>query len=389
MEKRSLTSGLLTVPEAAHVLRKGQMILLYNGEGESITRPVLCLAGQFASERTISLLLATAKKERLSVVVGQERAEALDSAIAEEWKERGSPGDLAQAVRRLVIPTLSRGESRHFDNMSVMLAYPGGTRKRPGYGEAALDLLRLAGLEPLAVLCETMTVLDDVAVYELASHLNCAPVSVHAVARYCREHRIILMSETRLPTRVATFRLRHYQEIATGQPYLALCLGELAQGAQPPLVRLHSACATGEIFGSQRCDCQAQLHLALNEIAREERGLLLYLPQEGRGIGLTAKLQTYLLQEQGLDTLMANEHLGYPIDARDYTCATEILQDLAVKQVRLLTNNPDKVRALVESGISVQRISLEITPSDSNRFYLQTKYQQLGHLLDATFGHLG
>jgi 3,4-dihydroxy 2-butanone 4-phosphate synthase / GTP cyclohydrolase II len=388
MEKRSLAPGPLTVHEAIQLLRKGWMILLYDGEDESATCPVLCLAGQFASESTIRLLLATAKKERLSVVIEKERLEALESATSEGWRERGTPGELAQAVRTLVNLALSRREVQHFANMAVLPAHPGGTRKRQGYREAALDLLRLAGLEPLAVLCETTTVHDDVALYELASRLNYAPISVHAVARYCREHRVTLISETRLPTARATFQLLHYQEIATGQPYLALRLGDLSQGEQPPLLRLHSACVTGEIFGSQRCDCQAQLHLALNEIAREGRGLLLYLPQEGRGIGLTAKLQAYRLQDQGLDTLMANEHLGYPVDVRDYTCALEILQDLAVKQARLLTNNPDKVRALIEGGISVQRNPLEIAPSEHNRFYLQTKYQQLGHLLDMTFEQL-
>ena len=389
MEKWSLTPGSSMVREAIHQLRKGQMVLLYDGEGESATRPVLCLAGQFASEATVSSLLATAQKERLSIVIGRKRLEAWDGVACAGQEGRGTPGELAQAVRALANPALSRGEVPRFANMTVLSAHPGGTRKRQGYREAALDLLRLAGLEPLALFCETMTVSSDVVLYELASHLNCAPISVHAVARYCREHRVTLMSETRLPTARATFQLLHYQEIATDQPYLALRLGDLSQGEQPPLIRLHSACVTGEIFGSQRCDCQAQLHLALNEIAREGRGLLLYLPQEGRGIGLTAKLQAYRLQDQGLDTLMANEHLGYPVDARDYVCAIEILQDLAVKQARLLTNNLDKVRALTEGGISVRRVPLEIAPSEHNRFYLQTKYQQLGHLLDMTFEQPG
>lgn len=193
---------------------------------------------------------------------------------------------------------------------------------------------------------------------------------------------IRLLSETQLPTRDAVFRLRHYEECASGKAYLALLLGELTESEErPPLLRLHSSCTTGDIFGSQRCDCQAQMHAALQAIAEEERGIFLYLPQEGRGIGLEGKLQAYKLQEQGYDTVDANLHLGYPADARSYTTAVAILQGLHITHARMMTNNPAKIAALQEHGIRTERVALEIPPSASNFAYLQAKRNRMGHLL--------
>lgn len=190
------------------------------------------------------------------------------------------------------------------------------------------------------------------------------------------------LTEVQLPTAEALFRLRYYEEIETGEAYLAFLLGDLQDSwSNPPLLRLHSACATGDIFGSLRCDCQAQLHASMRKIAVEGRGLLLYLPQEGRGIGLAGKIRAYKLQEDGYDTIEANERLGYPVDARDYTTAIAVLQELQITHARLLTNNPDKIESLRESGIKVERVPLEIEPVASNITYLQTKRERMGHLL--------
>ncbi|MBV9617209.1 MAG: GTP cyclohydrolase II, partial [Ktedonobacteraceae bacterium] len=188
------------------------------------------------------------------------------------------------------------------------------------------------------------------------------------------------ISETSLPTPEATFRLLHYREIETGLDYLALLLGN-PQDSAYPLLRLHSACMTGDLFGSQRCDCQAQMHTALQTIAVEGHGILLYMPQEGRGIGLASKLQAYRLQEQGYDTIEANEHLGYRADMRTYDTAAEILHDLGITSARLLTNNPAKIEALRTRTIRVERVALETAPTGDNRHYLQTKRQRFGHLL--------
>ncbi|EFH80799.1 GTP cyclohydrolase II [Ktedonobacter racemifer] len=193
---------------------------------------------------------------------------------------------------------------------------------------------------------------------------------------------INLLSETQLPTREALFRLRYYEESMSGEAYLVLLLGDLEQSQDnPPLLRLHSSCTTGDIFGSLRCDCQAQMHAALRAIAQEGRGIFLYLPQEGRGIGLAGKLQAYKLQEQGYDTVDANQHLGYPVDARSYTTAVAILQEMQITHARLMTNNPEKIEALQAHGIHAERVPLEIPPNASNIFYLRTKRERMGHLL--------
>ncbi|EFH81035.1 GTP cyclohydrolase II [Ktedonobacter racemifer] len=193
---------------------------------------------------------------------------------------------------------------------------------------------------------------------------------------------IRLLAEIQLPTQEALFHLRHYEECASGEAYLALLLGDFTGSQdQPPLLRLHSSCTTGDIFGSQRCDCQAQMHAALRAIAKEGRGIFLYLPQEGRGIGLAGKLQAYKLQEQGYDTVDANQHLGYPVDARRYTTAVAILQEMQITHARIMTNNPKKIEALQAHDIKTERVPLEIPPTASNFAYLQTKRERMGHLL--------
>jgi 3,4-dihydroxy 2-butanone 4-phosphate synthase/GTP cyclohydrolase II len=244
--------------------------------------------------------------------------------------------------------------------------------------------MRLAGMEPGAVICEILGE-DGMAargadLLAFARRWGIGMLAVDTIARYRRIHRVSLVSETHLPTPEATFKLLHYREIATNLDYLALVLGDI-QTPSPTLVRLHSACTTGDIFGSQRCDCQAQMQAALHTISAEGRGVLIYLPQEGRGIGLAGKLQAYRLQEQGYDTIEANEHIGYPADARTYSSAVEVLRDLGVTSVRLMTNNPEKLRAVSEQDIDVQRIPLEMQPTDDNRHYLLTKQRRFGHLL--------
>ncbi len=252
--------------------------------------------------------------------------------------------------------------------------------------------MRIAGLEPGAVICEILGEDGEAArgqvLLDMAYKWNIGMLTVDHIAQYRRSHHVSRISEISLPTADATFRLLHYREIETGLDYLALLLGDV-QAQRMPLLRLHSACATGDLFGSQRCDCQAQMHTALREIAAEGHGLLLYLPQEGRGIGLAGKLQAYRLQEQGYDTFEANEHLGYPADARTYDTAIEILRDLGISTARLMTNNPAKIQALRDRDISVERVPLEIVPNKTNERYLQTKQQRFGHLAIVANGLAG
>jgi len=364
----------------------------------------LCMAAQFATPETINFM-AHAACGLICVALTGERLDALRIPLAER---RGDPlqgtaftasvdalhsittgisaRERALTIRTLVDPTTRPGDLVCPGHIFPLRARPGGTLERRGHTETAVDLMRIAGLEPGAVICEVLDANGEAArgqvLLDLAHNWDLGILSVDAIARYRQAHAVSCISETQLPTPEATFRLLHYREIETGQDYLALILGALQEHQeQPPLLRLHSACITGDLFGSQRCDCQAQMHAALHAIAEEGRGLLVYLPQEGRGIGLAGKLQAYRLQEQGYDTIEANEHLGYPVDARTYTHALEILHDLGICSARLLTNSPTKTQALREGGIVVERVPLETPPTEDNIRYLQTKHQRLGHML--------
>lgn len=392
----------LTIPEAVREVRAGRMVLICDDEGRE-NEADLCLAAQFATPEAINFIVHTACG-LICVALAGERLDALRLPLADTGGEplQGtaftasvdarygtttgiSARDRAVTIRTLVDPTTRPEDLARPGHVFPLRARPAGTLERRGHTEAAVDLMRIAGLEPGAVICEVLDTRGEAArgqvIVDLARQWGLGILSVEAIARYRREHQVSLITETPLPTMQTTFRLLHYQEIATGQPYLALVLGDLRQGgAEAPLLRLHSACITGDIFGSQRCDCQAQMHLALQAIAAEGRGMLLYLPQEGRGIGLAAKLQAYALQDQGYDTVEANEQLGYPVDARTYTTALEILRDIGITHARLMTNSPKKVEALTEGGIVVERVPLETLPTATNSHYLSTKHLRLGHM---------
>jgi 3,4-dihydroxy 2-butanone 4-phosphate synthase/GTP cyclohydrolase II len=392
---------MLTVEDAVREIQAGHMVILCDDENRENEADV-CMAAQFVTADAINFIMHKACG-LICVALGGERLDALRIPLAERGNDplqgtaftasvdalRGtttgiSARDRAVTIRALVDPTTKPGDLAYPGHVFPLRARPGGTLERRGHTEAAVDLMRLAGMEPGAVICEILEEDGEAArgqkLLDIARKWGVGMLSVDAIARYRLGQRVSLISETQLPTPEATFKLRHYREIDTGLDYLALLLGEIQ--AQPrTLLRLHSACTTGDIFGSQRCDCQAQLHTALRAIAAQGSGMLLYLPQEGRGIGLAAKLLAYRLQEQGDDTIEANVHLGYPVDARTYSSAVEILHDLDITSVRLMTNSPAKIQALRDRGITVERVPLEIPATSDNLYYLQTKQQRLGHLL--------
>ena len=264
----------------------------------------------------------------------------------------------------------------------------GGVLVRRGHTEAAVDLARLAGLTPAGVLVEvvnddgTMKRGADLRVF--ADEHGLAMVSIEDLVRYRRRHErhVERAATTRLPTRLATFTAHGYRITVDGSEHVALVLGDVASG-EPVLTRVHSECLTGDVFASERCDCGPQLEEALTTVAKEGRGVVIYLRgHEGRGIGLVAKLQAYQLQDGGRDTVDANLDLGLPADARHYGTATQILKDLGVRSVRLLTNNPAKVSSLEDYGIAVtERVPLTPHPSDHNLAYLLTKRDRMGHQL--------
>jgi 3,4-dihydroxy 2-butanone 4-phosphate synthase / GTP cyclohydrolase II len=393
----------LTVPEAIQAVQSGKMVLICDDDNRE-NEADLCIAAQFVTADAINffahhacgLICVAMTGERLDAL----RIPSLDNSAsplqgtaftmpvdARFGTTTGiSAHDRALTIRKLVDPTTSHTDLARPGHVFPLRAHPSGVLERRGHTEASVDLMRLAGLTPAAAICEVLDTTGEPArgqvLLSMAEQWNIGIITLDAIARYRQEHAVSLVAQTQLPLPAGLFSISDYQEISTGKQYLALHLGDIQEKqSSPPLLRLHSSCSTGDVFGSQRCDCQAQLHSALQAISDEGRGLLIYLPQEGRGIGLAAKLQAYTLQDQGCDTVEANEKLGYPIDARSYTTAIEILRSLNITHVRLMTNNPQKIQALTDAGFIVDRVPLEVQPTINNLKYLQTKQQRLGHLL--------
>lgn len=392
------------VIKAIEQLHKGQMVVICDDE-EREHEADLCIAAQHITPAMVNFMLHEGRG-LVCVALSSQRIDTLRLPLAERFGEplQGtaftssvdarygtssgiSATDRAKTIRTLIDPTTRPDELVRPGHVFPLRAHPGGTLERRGHTEASVDLMQLAGLDAGAAICEILDRDGEPARGEtlqaLIEQWQLPVVTVDAIARYRREHSVTLIAEAQLPTARATFRLLHYRELASWQDIQVMVLGDLRDAdSPPPLIRLHSACMTGDVFGSQRCDCQAQMHSALDMIAQEGRGALLYLPQEGRGIGLTGKIQAYMLQEQGLDTIEANEQLGYPVDARNYSAAIAILHELGINSLRLLTNNPHKVQAVTQSGIAVERVPLEIAPTVNNTYYLTTKQQRMGHLLN-------
>ncbi len=298
-----------------------------------------------------------------------------------------SAADRAQTVLVAIDPKTRPEDLNRPGHMFPLRARPGGVLERAGQTEAAVDLARLAGLYPAGVICEVMNEDGTMA-------------RIPQLREFCREHAIRLVTirdliqyrmrnerlvrkiaEATLPTSYGGFRIHAFESQIDGEHHVALVMGEV-RGGEPVLVRVHSQCLTGDIFSSTRCDCGAQLHTALEMISAEGRGVVLYLRQEGRGIGLMHKIMAYELQDQGKDTVEANEALGFKADQRDYGIGAQILVELGIQKLRLMTNNPRKFVGLEGYGLTIaERVPIEVAPSDDSRRYLKTKKDKLGHLL--------
>ncbi|NLH21946.1 MAG: bifunctional 3,4-dihydroxy-2-butanone-4-phosphate synthase/GTP cyclohydrolase II, partial [Methanothrix sp.] len=294
--------------------------------------------------------------------------------------------DRAATVQALIDPRTKKSDLMTPGHLFPLRAKEGGVLRRSGHTEACIDLARLAGLYPAGVICEIMN--EDGSMARLAElekfgeRHGLKMLTIESLIRYRmqRECLILKVSDVNLPTDYGTFRMIGYESILDGQCHLALVAGDPA--APDALVRVHSECLTGDVFSSQRCDCGEQLRRALRLISQRGNGVLLYMRQEGRGIGLANKLRAYALQDAGSDTVEANHELGYPADLRDYGIGAQILVDLGVREMRLLTNNPRKVIGLEGYGLKiVERVPLEIEPNSINRRYLETKRDKLHHLL--------
>jgi 3,4-dihydroxy 2-butanone 4-phosphate synthase / GTP cyclohydrolase II len=298
-----------------------------------------------------------------------------------------SAEDRAKTIRLLANPKSEPGDLVQPGHIFPLRAKAGGVLQRSGHTEAAVDLARLAGLDPSGVLCEivkddgTMARLPDLLAFKKKHKLKLCTILDLIEYRRRREKLIELEQRVKLPTDYGTFDLLLYRATMNGEHHLALVKGDVADG-KPVLVRVHSECLTGDVFGSRRCDCGSQLHTALRQIEQAGRGILLYMRQEGRGIGLAAKIHAYKLQEDGFDTVQANIKLGFPSDLREYGLGAQILFDLGVRQLRLLTNNPKKVVGLAGYGLKiVETVPIRIEANTHNKAYLRTKRMKMGHKL--------
>ncbi len=295
--------------------------------------------------------------------------------------------DRTQTILALADPNITPGDLARPGHVCPLRARNKGVLRRAGHTEAAVDLARLAGLQPVAALIEiinedgTMARLPQL--WEVAQRFGLKIITIKDLIAYrLRTESIVERGEeVAMPTQWGDFRLIPFKQKSNGLEHIALIKGDVADG-QPVLVRVHSSCATGDIFGSMRCECGEQLHKAMELIEKEGRGVVVYLNQEGRGIGLMEKIRAYKLQEEGLDTVDANLHLGHQADERDYGVGAQILQQLGIQQMRLLSNNPIKRVGLEGYGLKVvETLPLEIQPNEHNAFYMQTKKDRMGHVL--------
>jgi 3,4-dihydroxy 2-butanone 4-phosphate synthase/GTP cyclohydrolase II len=295
--------------------------------------------------------------------------------------------DRAITVRALVDPGAKAQDFARPGHIFPLRAIEGGVLRRAGHTEAVVDLCRLSGLIPVGVLCEILAEDGTMAripeLLKIAEKFNLKIISVRALIEYRirRDKLVQRVVSTNLPSKYGKFRIHLYKSQTDNKEHIALVKGEISPEI-PTLVRVHSECLTGDVFGSLRCDCNAQLVASMQMIEREGSGVILYMRQEGRGIGLLNKLKAYRLQDEGLDTVEANEKLGFRADLRDYGIGAQILRDLGVGKMRLLTNNPKKIIGLNGYGLEVvERVSLEIDPNYYNERYLRTKRDKLGHLI--------
>jgi 3,4-dihydroxy 2-butanone 4-phosphate synthase / GTP cyclohydrolase II len=294
--------------------------------------------------------------------------------------------DRATTIRMLADPNSKAADFARPGHIFPLRAMDGGVLRRVGHTEAAVDLSRLAGFQPVGLLCEILK--DDGAMarvpdlLELRERLGLKLITIKDLVAYrMRADKLVKRAvEVRLPTHFGDFKLIAYETLIDEKNHLALVKGDISNG-EPVLLRVHSSCATGDLFGSMRCDCGEQLATAMMQIQKEGRGVLLYIMQEGRGIGLVNKLKAYNLQDEGYDTVEANEKLGFKADLRDYGIGAQILLDLGIKKMRLMTNNPKKVVGLEGYGLEVtERVPLVIDPNDINKDYLDVKRDKMGHL---------
>ncbi|MCP4900651.1 MAG: bifunctional 3,4-dihydroxy-2-butanone-4-phosphate synthase/GTP cyclohydrolase II [bacterium] len=394
----------MDVEGALELLRRGEQIIVVDdedreNEGDLIfgSEKVTPEAINFMARHGRGLICISLTPERCEelklpmMVEKNTSSHGTAFCVSVEAREGTTTGisahDRAATVRALIHKRTLPEDLQMPGHMFPLRAQEGGVLKRAGHTEASVDLARLAGLNPSGVLCEIMDEDGQMArmprLREFAREFGLRILTVAELIAYrMRTERLVeRVAGPDLPTEHGQFRIYAYRNSITGEEHVALVMGEL-EGDDPILVRVHSQCLTGDVFGSARCDCGSQLTEAMKRIQHEGRGVLLYLLQEGRGIGLFNKLRAYELQDRGEDTVEANLHLGFPADPRDYGTGAQILVDLGVRRLRLMSNNPRKFGALNGFGLEiVDRVGLEVPPTETSRAYLEAKKHKMGHLL--------